>query len=160
MIQDQEFIETEKEVAADKKTVYNKAGNLKYLPAGILFGLFLTKAEVISWFRIQEMFLLKSFHMYGVIGSAVITGFISLQIMKRFKVKSLDGNPVQLQPKTFHKGQIFGGLLFGFGWAMTGACPGPLFIQIGSGATIIVISLMSAIAGTWLYGKLQSYLPH
>lgn len=159
MIKDQEFIETDKETA-DKKAENSLLSNLKYLPAGILFGFFLTKAEVISWFRIQEMFLLKSFHMYGVIGSAVVTGFLSLQIIKRLKIKSLEGQPIQVQPKTFHKGQIFGGLLFGFGWAMTGACPGPLFIQIGTGATIIIISLISAIAGTWLYGKLQAHLPH
>jgi uncharacterized membrane protein YedE/YeeE len=159
MIKDQEFIETDKETA-DKKAENSLLSNLKYLPAGILFGFFLTKAEVISWFRIQEMFLLKSFHMYGVIGSAVVTGFLSLQIIKRLKIKSLEDRPIQVQPKTFHKGQIFGGLLFGFGWAMTGACPGPLFIQIGTGATIIIISLISAIAGTWLYGKLQAHLPH
>lgn len=159
MIQDQKFIETKKETT-DKKSGNKLLSNIKYLPAGILFGFFLTKAEVISWFRIQEMFLLKSFHMYGVIGSAVVTGFLSLQIIKRLKIKSLEGQPIQVQPKTFHKGQIFGGLLFGFGWAMTGACPGPLFIQIGAGATIIIISLISAIAGTWLYGKLQAHLPH
>jgi uncharacterized membrane protein YedE/YeeE len=160
MIRDQEFAEKELDKVGDKKSAFDLIHILKYLSAGVFFGFILTKAEVISWFRIQEMFLLKSFHMYGVIGSAVVTGFISLQIIKRFKIKTIDGEPIKLEPKTFHKGQIFGGLLFGFGWALTGACPGPLFIQIGTGATIIFISLLSAIAGTWLYGMLQSKLPH
>jgi uncharacterized membrane protein YedE/YeeE len=127
---------------------------------GILMGIILTKAEIISWLRIQEMFRLQSFHMYGVIGSAIITGIISIQIIKKFRIKSIDGEPIVIAPKRFHKGQIFGGLIFGFGWAMTGACPGPLFAQIGTGATVIVITLLSAIAGTWVYGAIRENLPH
>ncbi len=134
--------------------------NWKFLVAGTLFGIVFVKAEIVSWFRIQEMFRLESFHMYGVIGSAVVVGMISLALIRKFNVKSLDGEPIQVAPKTFQKGQIYGGLLFGFGWALTGACPGPLFAQIGTGATVIVVTLVSAIAGTWFYGKIQDKLPH
>lgn len=134
--------------------------NLKYLAAGLLFGIILVKSEVISWFRIQEMFRLQSFHMYGVIGSAVITGMVSVWLIKKLRIKTVDGEPVVIPPKKFSKGNIYGGLLFGFGWAITGACPGPLFAQIGSGFTIVIITLLSAIAGTWIYGKLRTFLPH
>lgn len=134
--------------------------NLKYLVAGILFGLLLVKAEVISWFRIQEMFRFQSFHMFGIIGSAVVVGIISIFLIKKFKIKTIYGEPVTIIPKTFNKGQIYGGLIFGFGWAVTGACPGPLFAQIGTGATVIAITLLSAIAGTWVYGYLKEKLPH
>ena len=129
--------------------------NLKFTLAGILFGIILVKSEVISWFRIQEMFRLQSFHMYGVIGSAIIVGIISVFIIKKFKIRSIDGEAIRLDPKKFNKGQIYGGLLFGFGWALTGACPGPLFAQIGTGATVIIITLFSAILGTWVYGYLR-----
>jgi len=135
-------------------------GNLKYLIIGIFFGIVFVKAEIISWFRIQEMFNLESFHMYGVIGCAVVVGLISVQLIKKFNIKTLDGEKIEIQPKTFNKGQIYGGLLFGFGWAITGACPGPLFAQIGTGATVIVVTLVSAIAGTWVYGLLKDKLPH
>lgn len=135
-------------------------GNLKYLIQGILFGIVFVKAEIVSWFRIQEMFRLQSFHMYGVIGSAVVVGMLSVFIIKRFKIKSLSGEPITLHPKQFNKGQIYGGLLFGFGWALTGACPGPLFAQIGTGATVVAITLLSAIAGTWFYGLIKEKLPH
>lgn len=134
--------------------------NIKYLILGILFGIVFVKAEIISWFRIQEMFRLQSFHMYGVIGSAVITGIISVFIIKKFKIKTIYGEPIKIPSKTFNKGQIFGGLIFGFGWAITGACPGPLFAQIGTGATVIIVTLLSAIAGTWTYGYFREKLPH
>ncbi|MBO9731218.1 MAG: YeeE/YedE family protein [Chitinophaga sp.] len=134
--------------------------NIKFLIAGIFFGIVLVKAQVISWFRIQEMFQLTSFHMYGVIGTAVVTGIISLQVIKRFHVKTIAGEPISVAPKTFNKGQIFGGLIFGLGWAITGACPGPLFAQIGSGFTVVGVTLLSAIAGTWVYGALKPRLPH
>jgi len=134
--------------------------NFKYLFAGTIFGIILVKAQVISWFRIQEMFRLQSFHMYGVIGCAVITGAISVFIIKRFKIKTIYGEEIKFIPKQFNKGQIIGGLLFGFGWALTGACPGPLFAQIGTGATVIAASLFSAVAGTWVYGLLSKKLPH
>ncbi|MDZ4795335.1 MAG: DUF6691 family protein [Bacteroidota bacterium] len=132
----------------------------KYLVAGILFGVILVKSEVISWFRIQEMFRLQSFHMFGVIGSAVVVGIISVWLIKKFKLKTIHGEPIELMNKKFHNGTIYGGLLFGFGWAITGACPGPLFAQIGTGATVIIVTLLSAIAGTWVYGRVKSHLPH
>lgn len=134
--------------------------NLKYTVVGILFGIVFVKSEIISWFRIQEMFRLDSFHMYGVIGTAVFVGLISVQIIKRKKVKSIEGETIVIQDKTFNKGQIYGGLLFGFGWAITGACPGPLYVQLGSGFTVIAVTILSAVLGTWTYGKLKDKLPH
>lgn len=134
--------------------------NIRYLVVGILFGIVFVKAEIISWFRIQEMFRLQSFHMYGVIGSAVITGALSVWLLKKFKVKTLAGEPIEFHPRVFNKGQVYGGLLFGLGWAITGACPGPLFAQIGTGATVILVTLLSAVAGTWVYGYLREKLPH
>ena len=134
--------------------------NLKYLVVGILFGIVFVKAEIISWFRIQEMFRLESFFMYGVLGSAVAVGAISVFLIKKFKIKTLSGEEIKIEPKTFNKGQIYGGLLFGIGWAMTGACPGPLYAQIGYGASIMIVVLLSAIGGTWVYGKFRDQLPH
>jgi len=134
--------------------------NIKYLITGILFGIILVKSEVISWFRIQEMFRLESFHMYGVIGSAVVTGIISILIIKKFNIKTIYGEKIKLYPNKFNKGQILGGLIFGFGWALTGACPGPLFALIGTGALVIIVTLLSAITGTWVYGLLREKLPH
>jgi uncharacterized membrane protein YedE/YeeE len=134
--------------------------NLKYLVVGILFGIVFVKAEVVSWFRIQEMFRLQSFHMYGIIGSAVLVGMISVWLIKKFNIKTIYGEPIVFHPKTFNKGQIIGGLLFGLGWALTGACPGPLFAQIGTGATVVAVTLLSAVAGTWVYGLLRDRLPH
>jgi uncharacterized protein len=134
--------------------------HLKYLVVGILFGIVLVKSEVVSWFRIQEMFRFQSFHMYGVIGSAVVVGIISVLLIKRFKLKTIYGEPVQFHTKQFNKGQVIGGLLFGFGWAVTGACPGPIFAQIGTGVTVAIVVLLSAVAGTWVYGKVRDRLPH
>jgi len=132
----------------------------KYLLMGIFFGIILVKSEVISWYRIQEMFRLQSFHMYGVMGSAVVTGIISIWLIKKFNIKTIHGKPVVIPAKKFSKGQIYGGLIFGFGWALTGACPGPLYALIGSGFSIIIITLLSALAGTWLYGYFKERLPH
>lgn len=134
--------------------------NLKYLAVGMAFGVLFVKAEVVSWFRIQEMFRLQSFHMYGIIGSAIAVGMVSVWLIKKFRIKTIYGEPIQISPKKFSKGQIYGGLLFGFGWALTGACPGPLFAQIGTGAGVVAITLLSAIAGTWTYGLLRDRLPH
>ena len=134
--------------------------NLKFLIVGIFFGIVFVKAEIISWFRIQEMFQLQSFFMYGVIGSAVVVGIISIWLIKKFDIKTIQGEKIEIQPKIFNKGQIYGGLLFGFGWAITGACPGPLFAQIGTGVTVIVVTLISAILGTWVYGFFKDKLPH
>ena len=126
----------------------------------MLFGIVLVKAEIISWWRIQEMFRLQRWHMYGVIGSAVVVGMLSVWMIKKFNIRTLSGEPITFQRKKFHKGQVFGGLLFGFGWAITGACPGPLFAQIGAGFTVVVVTLLSAIAGTYVYGVVREKLPH
>jgi uncharacterized membrane protein YedE/YeeE len=134
--------------------------NLKYLLVGLLFGIVFIKAEIISWYRIQEMFRFQSFHMYGVIGSAVVVGIISVLIIKKFNVKTIYGEKVEFHNKKFNKGQIIGGLLFGFGWAITGACPGPIFAQIGSGITVMIVTLFFAILGTWVYGFFREKLPH
>jgi uncharacterized membrane protein YedE/YeeE len=134
--------------------------NFKYAILGLLFGIILVKAEVISWFRIQEMFRLQSFHMYGVIGSAVVTGMLSVWLIKKYKIRTIYNEPIQFVSRKFNKGNIYGGLLFGLGWALTGACPGPLFALIGSGATVVIITLLSAIAGTWFYGYFREKLPH
>ena len=137
-------------------------GNWRYLFAGLFFGFVLIKAEVISWFRIQEMFRLDSIHMYGTIGLAVVVGMISIQIIKRFNVKDIDGNPITISPKDTSqwKRYILGGSIFGMGWALTGACPGPLFALTGSGLFIMLVPIASALAGTYAYGLLRDKLPH
>ena len=134
--------------------------NIKYLIIGIAFGIVFVKGEVISWFRIQEMFHLQSFFMYGVIGTAVVVGMLSIYLIKTFKIKTFSGQPITFEDKKFNKGQIIGGLIFGIGWAITGACPGPLFAQIGSGFGVVIITFLSAIGGTWVYGLLKEKLPH
>lgn len=134
--------------------------NAKYLLVGILFGIVFVKAEIVSWFRIQEMFRLQSFHMYGIIGSAVIVGALSIFLIKILKIKTIYGEEIKIHPKEFNQGNIYGALIFGFGWAITGACPGPLFAQIGTGATVVFITLLSAIAGTFTYGLIRDKLPH
>lgn len=147
-------------LAAEEPNKNGVFSYVKYLIMGILFGIILVKSEVISWYRIQEMFRLQSFHMFGVIGSAVVTGIISIWLIKKFNVKTITGEKIDLPAKKFNKGQIYGGLIFGFGWAITGACPGPLFAQIGSGFSVIIVTLLSAIAGTWVYGYFKERLPH
>ena len=131
------------------------ASNIKYLIAGILFGIILVKSEVISWFRIQEMFHFQSFHMYGVIGSAVVTGMVSFWLIRKLGLKTFDGKEIKFAPKKFDRGTVIGGLIFGFGWALTGACPGPLYAQIGNGASIVIVTLFSALLGTWVYGRIS-----
>ena len=133
---------------------------IKFLILGFIFGIILIKAEVISWFRIQEMFRFQAFHMYGIIGSAVVIGIISVWLIKKDNIKTIHGEEIKIAPKTFSKGNIYGGLLFGLGWAMTGACPGPLFALVGSGLLIIAVVLVSAILGTCLYGVIRNKLPH
>ncbi len=134
--------------------------NFVYMAIGIVFGIAFVKAEIVSWFRIQEMFRFQSFHMYGVIGTAVIVGVISVWLIRRFKPKTIHGEGIRFTPKMLHKGQIIGGLLFGCGWAMTGACPGPLFAQVGTGVLVILVVIASAVFGTWSYGLLRDKLPH
>jgi uncharacterized membrane protein YedE/YeeE len=134
--------------------------NIKFLIAGVFFGLLLSKAEIISWYRIQEMFRFQSFHMYGVIGSAVAVGIISVQIIKILKLKTIDGEPIKVEFKKFNKGFVIGGFLFGVGWALTGACPGPLYAQVGTGYLVVLVSILFAIMGTFTYGALKEKLPH
>jgi uncharacterized protein len=134
--------------------------NLKYVPVGILFGIAFTKAEIISWFRIQEMFRLQSFHMYGIIGTAIAVGMLSVWLIKLFKVRTIYNEPIEFHRKKFNKGQIIGAFVFGSGWAMTGACPGPIFVQIGAGYMVSIVILFSAITGTWVYGYFRERLPH
>lgn len=134
--------------------------NIKYLLFGIAFGFILVKGEVISWFRIQEMFRFQSFHMYGVICSAIAVGLISILIIKKFKLKTFSGEPISIESKKFSKGNVIGGFMFGIGWALTGACPGPIYALFGSGIWVYFIVLLSAILGTYCYGCLKDKLPH
>jgi uncharacterized protein len=130
-----------------------------YLLIGSWFGILFVKAEIISWYRIQEMFRFQSFHMYGVIGSAIMVGIISICLIKKFNMKTIDNESIILQKKKYNKGNIIGGLIFGLGWAITGACPGPLFAQIGTGTTVVIVTLISAVLGTWIYGNVMDKLP-
>jgi len=134
---------------------------IKYLLTGVFFGIILTKAEVVSWYRIIEMFRFESFHMYGVLGSAVVLGIIVIQVIKKYDVKSIEGKGIDIMPKERRFSRyIFGGILFGLGWAMVGACPGPMFILIGNGFSVVIVVLVSAILGTFVYGMFRYKLPH
>ena len=135
--------------------------NLIALVLGTLFGLILVKAEVLSWFRIQEMFAFQSFHMYGIIGSAVMVGALSVLIIRRFNVKSVEGNIIELKDKApRYTSAYLGGTAFGLGWAMTGACPGPMYALIGSGTTIMVLAVIAGVLGVLTYAALRDKLPH
>jgi len=133
-----------------------------YFVLGILFGVVLTRSEVLSWFRIQEMFHFQSFRMYGIIGSAVVTAAISLALLKSLKLKSVSGEAISAPPKALGSGirYLAGGTIFGLGWALTGACPGPLVALIGNGVTVMIAGLASALLGTWVYGWIRPRLPH
>ncbi len=134
---------------------------LKFLFLGIFFGIVLIKAQLASWYRFEEMFLFESFYMYGIIGTAVLVGAISYQIITRFDIKALDGTPIHIKKKPFMlKAQVFGGLVFGLGWALGGTCPGPIYAMIGSGYSIYIVTLGAALLGTLAYGYLKKYLPH
>ncbi len=134
---------------------------LKFILAGIVFGITMAKSEAISWYRIQEMFRFQSFHMYGIIGTAVVLGTISVYLIKRFNIKDSQGNAIVIpdKDKSWTK-YILGGLIFGLGWALTGACPGPMFVNIGYGFITMIIVVIGALAGTYLYGMLKNRLPH
>ena len=151
---------TQSKAPEDQRTEVTLFSNLKYLVIGMMFGIVFVKAEIISWYRIQEMFRLQSFYMYGVIGTAVIVGMISVWVIKRFRIKTIQGERVVFIGKQFQWGNVMGGTIFGLGWAITGACPGPLFAQIGSGFFVVLVTLLSAVAGAWVYGLLQTRLPH
>ncbi len=132
-----------------------------YLFIGIFFGIVLFKSEAASWFRIYEMFQFKSFHMYGIIGSAVGLGIIVIQLIKKLNIKSLYGDGIKIQPKNrSFKRYMFGGIIFGLGWALAGACPGPMFVLLGAGYLPILVVIISSILGTFLYGIIKHKLPH
>jgi len=134
---------------------------LKYIFAGFIFGIVLTKSEAVSWYRIYEMFRFESFHMFGIISVAILTGLIGIQIIKRKNIKDIKGNPIVIPDK--EKGNYrywIGGLLFGLGWALVGACPGPIFILIGAGFFPVILILAGALIGTFIYGLLKNKLPH
>ncbi len=134
---------------------------IKFLFVGIFFGIVLVKSEAVSWYRIYEMFKFQSFHMYGIIGSAVLMGMSGIFLIKKFKVKSVEGNPILLPPKekSFSR-YIFGGTIFGLGWALAGACPGPMYILLGAGIYPMVILIFAATLGTFIYGVVKKKLPH
>ena len=135
--------------------------NIKFLLLGVFFGIVMAKAQVISWFRIYEMFRFEAFHMYGIIGSAVVLGVIIVQFIKRSSLKSIDGTIITIEPKPkTYKASIFGGILFGLGWALVGACPGPIYVLIGAGFYGFIIVLLSALFGTFCYGLVKEKLPH
>ena len=133
-----------------------------YLLLGIAFGITLTQAEVLSWFRIQEMFRFHSPRMYFIIGSALAVAMLSVEIIKRYQIKTISGEPIVIPPKRMDRGirYVLGGTLFGIGWALTGACPGPLFALVGNGLTVMIAAILSALAGTLTYGYLKPHLPH
>jgi uncharacterized membrane protein YedE/YeeE len=135
---------------------------LPYFLLGGAFGIVIVEAEVVSWFRVQEMFRFEAFHMYGIIGAAVITAAISLLAIKRLGIRGRDGTPLGLAPKAVGSGvrYLAGGTTFGLGWALTGACPGPLVALVGAGTPVMLVAILSALAGTWTYGKLRPSLPH
>jgi hypothetical protein len=134
---------------------------ITYLVIGIFFGIVMFKSEAASWFRIYEMFQFGSFHMYGIIGSALVLGIIGVQIIKRKNIKTLDGSEMSLEPK--NKGiarYLLGGIIFGLGWALAGACPGPMYVLLGAGYISILVVIFGALLGTFIYGILKNHLPH
>jgi uncharacterized membrane protein YedE/YeeE len=134
--------------------------NFIYLLIGIFFGVILIKSEVSSWYRIQEMFRFQSFHMYGIIGSAIVVAIVGKLVFKKLKMRSSTGNEIVVTPKKYHHGLIIGGLLFGIGWGLTGVCPGPLYALMGKGLYSLIALFISALAGTWLYSFCREKLPH
>ncbi len=136
---------------------------IRLILVGVFLGIVFTKAEVISWFRIQEMFRFQSFHMYGIIGSAVAVGALSLLVIKKLGIRTLDGAPIEVEAKKSAGANYrywMGGALFGLGWGLLGACPGPIYALIGNGITVLLASLGAALLGTWSYGWLKPHLPH
>ena len=138
------------------------ADALLYLGMGTLFGIILIKSEVVSWFRIQEMFRFQAFHMYGIIGSAVVVAGASIALLRRLDARTIRGEPITISDKPFERGlnQVVGGTAFGLGWGLLGACPGPIYALIGAGITPVAVALLSAMVGAWAYGHLKPYLPH
>jgi uncharacterized membrane protein YedE/YeeE len=133
---------------------------VRVLLAGMYFGIVLVKSEVVSWTRINRMFLFQEPHMYLIIATAVVVGALSMLLIRRFEIKTVKGQPIVYKPKPFQKGVVIGGIIFGMGWAITGACPGPIYAQIGSGAWPAIFTFGGAMVGMYLYGYFQQWLPH
>jgi uncharacterized membrane protein YedE/YeeE len=134
---------------------------IKFLVVGILFGIVMTKSEALSWYRIQEMFRFQSFHMYGIIGTAVVLGVIGVFLIKKFKVRDISGSPIAFYPKDKSIFRyLLGGTTFGLGWALSGACPGPMVVNLGYGFLSFSIVILFAMVGTFFYGIIKDYLPH
>lgn len=134
---------------------------IKYLAIGIFFGIIMTKSEAISWYRIQEMFRFQSFHMYGIIGSALIVGAAMIALIKKYKMRSAEGQVITFKDKHYSISRyLIGGTIFGLGWALSGACPGPMFTLVGNGFTVVLVVILSAVLGTFVYGLLRDRLPH
>ena len=134
---------------------------IKFFLVGILFGIVMSKAEIISWYRIYEMFKFQSFHMYGIIGSAVVLGMLSMFFFRKKMVKTFEGHEIHVAPKK--KGlsrNLLGGILFGLGWALAGACPGPMFVLVGKGVVSILVVIFGATFGAFCYGLFKNRLPH
>lgn len=158
-------IEAGEQSSSAQESTYASAssrGLIVYLLIGTFFGVLLVKSEVVSWFRIQEMFRFDSFHMYGIIGSATVVAAISVQLIKRAGIKTFGGESIILAPKVWGQGVRYwlGGTVFGLGWALLGACPGPIFALIGSGITVMILALFSALLGTMAYAYARPHLPH
>jgi uncharacterized membrane protein YedE/YeeE len=152
----------EPETPAPPQSSHGPLGLWVYCLVGIFFGIVITKGEAISWFRIQEMFRFQGFHMFGVFATALPTAILTVQALKRWGVHTVRGESIVIPPKQFGRGirYVAGGVIFGIGWALTGACPGPLFALLGSGLGVIVVAIASALGGTWVYGLLRPRLPH
>jgi uncharacterized protein len=159
------------QVSAETRERALLAGNrplalLGYLAVGAYLGVIFVQSEVVSWFRIQEMFRFQSFHMYGIIGTAVAVAAVSVWLIKRLGLRTLHGEPIELSPKEWGESRIpgarywLGGMFFGMGWALLGACPGPMFALLGAGVTVLAVALVSAMLGTWAYAALREVLPH
>ena len=138
------------------------ADALIYLGMGVLFGIILIKSEVVSWFRIQEMFRFQAVHMYGIIGSAIVIAGLSIALLRRTDATTIRGEPITIADKPMNRGanQILGGIAFGLGWGLLGACPGPIYALIGAGVTPVAVGLLSALLGAWTYGHMKPHLPH
>jgi uncharacterized membrane protein YedE/YeeE len=137
-----------------------KKRNFFFLLIGTLFGIALMKSEAVSWFRMQEMFRFQGFQIFGIFMTAVPSAAIGIFLIKKLKIKTLDGEPIRIEKKKFNWGYVYGSLLFGIGWGLTGACPGPIYVQIGSGLSISIVILVGALVGTWVYSYLRPRLPH
>lgn len=134
--------------------------NFLYLLTGLVFGIALVKGEAVSWFRMQEMFRFQGFQIFGIFMTAVPAAAISVFLIRRFNLKTIYGEPIVIQPRIFNWGYVYGSALFGIGWGLTGACPGPIFVQIGSGFSVAIVTLISALVGTWVYSFFRPRLPH